>query len=638
MTMRRVARTATLVVGYLALAGGAAVAHGTPPRGYELSIYGSTPALFWLGVAVALLAAAGAGFGRGASASRRLAAAGLVVLSGVALAGLPLLRGYYYFGSGDSLSHLGWARELADGSLTPTHLLYPGVHELAVAFGEVTGVSYRLTMLWSVLAFATVFLVFLPLCVRLVAGRREGLLVGAFLAILFVPINVISMHLVPHTSSQAVLFAPFVLFLLFVYLAEDGLAALRNRPTGVGALLFLATTTAVLVHPQQAANLLVVFVTIAAVQWLARVFAPESAPARHRPLYVQAAAFVGVFAVWAPRFQRVGGNTSAMVYNLVYGTGGGGTAVVSEKSTSLTAVGGSVPELFVKLFLTGALLSALTAAVVALAFGGQLDDRLDDRNQYVRYFGYAFVPLSGLFLLVFLGGPGDMYFRYEGLLMVPATLLGGVALARALGSGGLGGRFPVGARVILAVLLVTLVPLGVASAFPSPYVYQANSQVTELEYEGYGHAFDVRAEGVEFTGIRGGPERFVDAMYGTERARNRLDFPGYEDAVAGPAFEAGLGYRYKNDRYFTVGDGAYVREVGLYEGLRYPAVGFRRLETDPGVNRVASNGGFTLYYLYGDGEADGEAGTADTGCPIRSREGSSHGDDPAGAHHDAGCA
>ncbi|WP_440991907.1 hypothetical protein [Haloarchaeobius baliensis] len=614
MTSQRAARTALLAVGYVALGGGAALAHGSPARGYELSIYGATPPGFWLGIATALVTAAVAGLSPGVTRSRRLAATGLVVLSGVSLAGVPLLREYYFYGSGDSLSHLGWARELAGGSLSPYQLLYPGVHELTVVLGSVTGVTFRLTMLWVVLLFATLFVLFVSLSVRLLSGRDEGLLVGAFLGLLFVPINVIAMHMLPHTSSQAVMYAPFVLFLLFVYLEQDGWRPARNPTTAVGVLLALASLSVTLVHPQQAANLLLVFATVAGIQLLARVLFPESTAASQRPVYVQTIIFALAFVVWAPRFQRVGGNTSSIAYNLVYGSGGG-SEVVTQKSTSLTAVGGSVPELFVKLFLPDVVLSLLAATAIALAFLGRSTAADAARTQFARYLGVAFVPLTGLFLLMFLGGPGDMYFRYQGLLMVPVTILGGVALVRWLGTDGLGDQFPVPARVLMACLLLALVPLGVPALFGSPYVYQSNSQVTELDYEGYSHAFDVRAEGVEFTGIRGGPQRYVDAVYGTEQARNRLEFPGYEDAVAGPTFERGLGYEFNRDRYFTVGDGGYRREVVLFEGLRYNATGFAKLETDPGVNRVSSNGGLELYYLYGDGQADGESGTAAVACP-----------------------
>ncbi|WP_435346419.1 hypothetical protein [Haloarchaeobius sp. HRN-SO-5] len=595
--------TTVLIGGYLALAVGVTAALLSPAGGYELSIYANTPLLFWLGLVAAFVAAAVAGFVPSASSRRRLAATALVWLAGISFAGLPIVRGYYFFGSGDSLSHLGWARELADGSLRPGGLLYPGLHELTVVLGEVLGLPYRRTMLYAVLTFVAVFLVFVPLCVRLISGRRDGLLVGAFVAAMLAPINVISTHLVPHTSSQAILFAPFVLFLILVYLRQPGRNAVLNPVTGVGALLAIGAATSLLVHPQQAANLLVLFGGVAVFQFLARQFAPESYVAGHRPLYVQASAFAGMFALWAPRFERVGGNTSAIIYNIVQ-QGGESGSVVNQKSTSITAVGGSIPELFVKLFLTGTVLSLLAGVLITVALLGWLSEDDPHRNAMVVYLGFALVPLSGLFFVVFLGGPGDMYFRYQGFLMVITSVLGAVALVRAFGERGLGYEYPSASRVLLTAVVLSMIPLAVLSAFPSPYVYQANSQVTELQYEGYQFAFDVRGDGVEFTGIRGGPQRYVDAVYGTDQARDRLDFPGYEDAVSPRAFKGGLGYRYKNHRYFVLTDGTRPVEVGLYDELRFSRDGFQRLHTTPGVNRVVSNGGFELYYLRGDGDTN----------------------------------
>lgn len=607
-------RTVALSIGYLAVAVSVTAARESP-MGYELSIYSSTPLVFWIGLAAALTIAALVGFAPETSSPGRLIATALVVLSGVAVAALPLLRGYHFFGGGDSLTHLGWARELADGSLAPQGLLYPGLHELSVGLASVTGAPLRRSMLFAVIAFVVVFLVSVPVCVRLLAGRRDGLLLGAFLAVLFVPINIISMHLLPHTSSQAVMFVPFALFVLLTYLVRTGSSdaeSRRSQPSpsddrtspgrGIGGLLVLGTVATILVHPQQAANLLVAFVAITGLQLVARWFAPQSIAASHRSLLGQTILFAIAFALWAQRFDRVGGNATAMFANLLTGATDG-TEAVAGKSTSLTAVGGSIPELFVKLFLTGAVVSGLTALLLYAAFTNRLARADGHRNQLVRYLGIAWVAIAVLFGFMFVASPGDMYFRYQGMLMVPATILGGVALARAFGTDGVAGRSRRIATYLLVLTVLVLLPLGIASMYPSPYVYQPNEQVTETDVEGYEHAFEVRASDVEFTGLRSGPQRYVDAYYGTDRARNTLEFPGYEDGLPPTVFREGIGNRFENDRYLAIGAGTRSIEVGLYGGFRYDDRGFDRLGTDPGVNRVVDTGGFDLYYL--DGDPDG---------------------------------
>ncbi|MFB6164758.1 MAG: hypothetical protein ABEJ31_06320 [Haloarculaceae archaeon] len=117
-----------LLLGFAALAAAVAVAHGAPARGYELSIYDATPTAFWLAVCAAgLLALLGSAYSPPGSPTRTAALA-LAYGTALAVAALPILRGYRFFGAGDSLTHLGWVKDLSTGALSPLHLLYPGVH------------------------------------------------------------------------------------------------------------------------------------------------------------------------------------------------------------------------------------------------------------------------------------------------------------------------------------------------------------------------------------------------------------------------------------------------------------------------------------------------------------------------------
>src|SRR6056297_3153531 len=113
-----------LLVGFASLAAAVLVAHGSPPEGYELSIYAATPTGFWVGVGVALAVAVTVGLAR-EDLTHRLA----LVLGGTAMlavAGLPVIRSYYFFGAGDSLTHLAWVKDIAAGRLSVLNFLYPG--------------------------------------------------------------------------------------------------------------------------------------------------------------------------------------------------------------------------------------------------------------------------------------------------------------------------------------------------------------------------------------------------------------------------------------------------------------------------------------------------------------------------------
>ena len=107
-----------LAVGYLALAGAVLYAYGAPTTGYEISIYTqATPIGFWLGVAVAVAIAVGVTL---YAPEGYLSLAGLALAGGavLALAGLPILRNYFFYGTGDAMTHLGWTKDLYGGVLS----------------------------------------------------------------------------------------------------------------------------------------------------------------------------------------------------------------------------------------------------------------------------------------------------------------------------------------------------------------------------------------------------------------------------------------------------------------------------------------------------------------------------------------
>ena len=212
------------------------------------------------------------------------------------------------------------------------------------------------------------------------------------------------------------------------------------------------------------------------------------------------------------------------------------------------------------------------------------------------------IPVTGLFLVVLLASFGDMYFRYLGFLMVPVAVAGAAGIASfrdrlsGLGAGTV-------ATALTLVVLLSVAVSGLAVVHSSPYVYQPSAHVTDQQIEGYDAAFDAREPDVPFTGLRGGPRRYVDFHYGTQYARDRLAFPGYRRGIPPSTFAAAnYSTAFAGSRYVAVTESGYQREVRLYDGFRYPGRGFRALETTPGVDRVRANDGFRLYRVDGGGD------------------------------------
>lgn len=587
-----------LIIGFTALTAALVAAIQTPSRGYELSIYEATPMLFWGGIAVAVLCAMLVGLSRGSSSRLVHGSLLLAGVSGWATVALPLLRGYYYYGAGDALSHLGFARVFQSGQMSPIELIHPGVHLVSIFTAGATGLPLRHTLVLSVFVFFASFLLFVPLCVRELTGStRASLVVGLLTALLLLPINSVSTHAIAHPTSQTILYTPFMLFLVFLYLRQSSSPGDSLRPTAIGAVLGLTSVAMVLFHPEQALNALLIMLTIVALQFLARLRSSTHPFVRHHRMYFQAGFLALVFLIWAPQHDRFDARFgTALESLLVRRTAPGGE--VSSKSGSLAAVGGSLEELFVKLFLAGAILSAIAGLFMLVSLLGRFDEELPDDNALVKYLAVAFVPLFMATGLVFVASFGDHYFRYVGFIMMLVTIVGAAALTVALPDD-LPSVARASVRPALVLLFLVLLPLGVMSIHPSPWIYQGSAQVTEQQMVGYETAFENRSPEIPFTGVRSGPRRFVEATYGPESPTAR-EFPGDRSAIPERVFATNLTTFYDEPRYVTITERDVKQELVLYDGFRYPRSGFQQFDSTPGIDRIQSNGEFRLYLLTND--------------------------------------
>jgi len=600
-------RKVALTTGFAALALGAAAAVGSPATGYELSIYRSTPALFWVGAAVALAVSLAVSFRPGAP---RLRYAALLLGGGTvwSVVALPVLRGYFFYGAGDALSHLGFALSFLGGK-NPADLLHPGLHVLSLTIGEATGLPVRRALLVGVLVFFLLYFLFVPLCVREIAGDRAGLAVGAFTALLLLPLNNVATHVIAHPSSQTILFVPVVLFALVLFLRQG---AGGRGVTAAGGLLGLVSVAVVLLHPQEALNTIVLFGAVLALQAVYRRLDVDHPITRHRLVLVPMLFLVSAWLLWAPRSPRVQSRI-VTAYRSVFVSSPPPGGEVATRSLSLAVLGGSLGELFVKLFLASLVFSVIAGLAMLARSAGVLDDlgfqrwgiagRLApaERQGLTTYLAAGFLPLFGITGFVFLGAFGDHYFRFVGFLMMLVTLVAGGVIARGPRQL-LAGRVSLStARAAVVVLFVLLLPLAVLSVHPSPWIYQPSEQVTEQQYGGYQTAFQQRDPAIAFAGVRSGPRRFVEATYGPQSAATQ-GFPGVESGIPGPVFRSNLTTYYDEPRYVPVTTTDIEREVGLYRGFRYGSSGFRTLRSSPGIHRVQANEEFRLYLLSEDGD------------------------------------
>jgi hypothetical protein len=604
---------ALLCVGFLSLTAGLLAAYADPASTYELSLYAATPVLFWVCMALGTVVSLAVAFHRGLSPQLRTV--GLVLAGGVfvAVLGIPIIRNYQFFGPADSLTHLGWIRDFQQNALSPFDILYPATHVMALVIAELGGAALTRAGQLTVVVYSVVYLLFVPLCVAYLSDHDWAIPFGLYAALLLLPINNVSVFRMMHPTTQGILFLPLVLYVIFRYLRAPAVTEwLPLSGTSWGVLLFVTSTSLLFIHPQQAANLVVVLVTIAGLQAIYGRVGDRIGSLDveiDRAVYVPAAYVAAIFGLWIPQHQRATGPTQAIVEQAVkFVTESGESPVdgATRRAMSLSDIGGSIEELFVKLFLVTTVFFVATGLLMLLSYLGRIDWKDVRERVVIKHLTFSFTALTVIFLLYFLSSITTQHYRQLGLLAMLGSILGAVALSDL--SNALSERFSSqSVAAVAAPVLIALLLMSAATAYRSPYMYQPSDQVPEMELTGYETALDHRSEDVAFTGISGGVGRFSDAIYGRNGSATQTIATAPE--IPRRVFNRGNMTRYYDDpHYLVVTQRDYEREVLVYEGFKFSRQGFERLDRTPGVSKLVSNGDFRMYYV---DPAEGAAATAD---------------------------
>jgi hypothetical protein len=628
ITHRRLSK-ATLAAGAIALTVAVLAAHATPATGYELSIYRATPGAFWLGlfVTLAIVVVLAVVSDR---RSIRIASLWLGGLAIVAFAALPLLRSYYFFGPGDALTHLGITKSLARGTIDLTTVIYPAMHTLAALLGILTTRPFTWALLLTVPIFVAVFVLFVPLCVRLIVARPTVDPTAVLSALLLLPIAVIYLPVLqPIPTSEAILFVPAVTFVLLAYTR-------RPRRLAFGTLLVLTLGFLVVLHPQHGlvfgALLGIVLVTQFLAQPLTRTVSGPTAIAR---LFVQfvVLAGVGLAVVWLwLRTQSLFGRGVSQLGPVLFDVENAAQlqtflathsfdAIVAElldtpprpiipRSNTLETLGVSVRTIYRRTFTVEIVYGIVAVLALFVPLLSKAANRRHIRYSVVLSLVCGIVPATTLTALYVLAGNPLQYFRYLGFVLVFVTILGGAFLweARAAAETWLP-SIPV--RSVLAVGFVVLLVVSSFTMFRSPYVTQQTDHVPEAQMDGYEFAFTYGASDIGFAGVSSPIQRYrtgIAGMNASNAPQASLEDPrGSGRYLRVPYHFADQALRTQSDQPFYLPVTAADRQSStqLYGGVEFSQDDFAYLNRTPGIANTYANGQFELYRIEPANETDG---------------------------------
>ena len=610
-------------LGFFALTTALYVGHTTPARAYELSIYAATPAQFWVGLGLAAAVGIMVSFSRRAAPVTRSLGCLLIAGSLVAVAAIPVIRGYHFFGPGDSLTHLGWTRDIATGALNPVDLLYPGLHTTSLLIGELAGLPVEYSLELVIIIFVTMFVAFVPVVVSYLAEGIWVVPVAIICAGLFIPINNASVFRMAHPATQTILLSPFVVYLLIVHLegSKVDTDSFLRRPSRTDLLIAIAGLSAIMLHPQIALSLIVAVAAMATLQVLAQVRRSGSLIANHRLLVGHTLFLSAAFVLLTEGNARARRSATATLQAFVDFFTGSTTPAdgAAARSASVADIGGSIEVLFLKLFGVSAVLCVITAILTILVLYRGYCGSQSTADTYLTYLIAGSVSVTMIFAFYFLSSVSTQYFRQLGFLMVFVTLIAAAGITRftpdnqpdstserdrVLNTQTASQLIVVGIMLVLIVLLVA----SLYSFYRAPYIYTPSDQVPEGHIEGMEAAFERMDQNQSIRSIRltGGLYRYQDGIYGVDRSRSMNIKSGY---VEPRAFNSGnyTGY-YNESHYMAMTERDAKRELIAFKELHFERAGADRLDSHRRLDRVVSNGQVRVYYVSIPENASNETG------------------------------
>ena len=570
------------------------VAHQSPVAGYELSIYAHTPTLVWAfliisfvgGVTIIIHQVATKGY---KNSHLWLIGFLILILAHISLLCLPFIRGYFIWG-GDNITHLGLVKDVLSTGHFSSDNAYPITHILLSVVICLTGVSEIVVMHLSTTFISIMFALSIYLLATIVLPQRGQQLLATALTIpIFFTVNVTPM------GWSMVLF-PLLFFLYF------------KRSTPAYNILFLILLVLYpLFHPISSFMVIVALIILelskvifAFVTRHRQSVAPmPPSPISLGPAFIELA----IFLSWILSFQKFELNVRVFWQQIVAGTQ---ATIISEMGTTLAKINVQGFDFVVLLFkLYGVQIIFIILSLIA-AFVLIKQIRFNNITPETRrIFGLLSIFLfAGLiYLFYLLGAPGmsaiggDRIIRYT-MLFTP--IFAGFTLCellknvhfRHLASGG----------IVCVIMLASI--LSIFSLYPSPYVLYPSPQKTRMEMTGMTWFIEEKDSTVGCVYIMSPPRRFADGILGTIEANKRADlrratrFPDHFGYTKHNTLEE----QYTEDKYTAITKFDRIIYTTVWEEVgRFNDSDFKRLERDPAVDKLYSNGEMDIYLISGTG-------------------------------------
>jgi hypothetical protein len=569
-------------------------AHDSPATGYEPSIYGSTPAILWISLIIALACGVAiviyAVYHNAKSNVIWLTGLLLILMAYVTGISVYLIRSYYLWAAGgDASTHMLFVKEILDsGNISPS-LIYPITHILTVELFEFTGIDLLSLEKLIPIFFSLLFILFVYTLARSIFSEKGQVFLITVASCMFImgyP------NFIPNYLADC--FLPIFLFILVKLLGVKKLNWI--------ALAFIMVLMYPVFHiiPSFVVILMILTFLISA-----RVYNLFNVQKKIGQFIYGLLAFLLILwsTLWITSFD-IWHFTIQKAYTLLAWGGDSYASSLSGQMTQAQSYGYDVIGYILKTEGNIAIFILIAVLICPIIW---IEMRDKKTGAMILFYASILTICAYTVVLYFLNiGFGPL--RLLSYITLICALFVGYAFYTLIKKLRSVKQKPIRYLMIgLTILLIVILFVSKLSViYPSPYTLQLSLQTTKKEVSGMGWIINDRNLNYDMLNTNLAYYRFAHILLTPEGLKGQNIPETVMNTLSTPYH---FGYNqtnmfastYKNDAYLMVTQ----RDKSVYKDIfpqlakyRFTPYDFDQLSADPSINKIYANGEFDTYSLY----------------------------------------
>lgn len=589
-----------LIICFIMLSISIIITWMNPTEKYEISIFSSTPNIYWLSLLISLYVGfiIVIKFILSETEGNKICKNSALILLFIAFASflsLWIIRGYYLWCSGDPLTHLGWIKDTILTGHINEDIIYPIAHIYLAQISTILNIDPILPHKYVPILFGLLFILFMYQFAKSVLPDKLSTTIVLLLS--FIPMHGWYLNLTPNYLANLLL--PLAFFILITYL--------KNRSYQWCILFLIMIFLYPAFHPVSSLALLVMIISLTppvitfVKKTMDKLLSYNVHQTKNNRFIVFGILLVALIITWVSSFY-VWDYTIRNLYSLATEGGPRHLDALIDEMQYASGYGYSVALQFFKVY-GGRLIYMILMAIGCVLLWKKCKQDKNIYKQYRKLFyliipSLAFIVLVGLTYLTNVGFNAERIVFY---IIIIAMLFVGYAIGELLKK--------VKTSLVCSTVSLFLAGLFIIAAplvYPTPYTLEANWQITRSEITGMDWALHKRNDDAKLTGLTiSQPGRFGDVLLLPEE-RFRVGIPRNIPEELRIPFHFGydendyLGDSYHENVYIvlTYKDRIFYKEVFPdVAHLRFLDDDFDKLNIDKSLTKLYENGEFENYYI-----------------------------------------